>query len=66
MSWAKVLDGSAFHVLLDDRRAYVRRAGDRGCVAELIGDTPDDSRDDTRVFRDRLARATLGEADCRE
>src|SRR5690349_24029365 len=40
MARPEILDRSPVEILLDDRRAHVGRTCDRGCVSELLGDTP--------------------------
>src|ERR687888_185057 len=61
MAWAEIVDSSAVEILVDDRRADVRRTGNRRRIAELLADCAHDGGDRPLCLRLRLGRPVLGE-----
>ena len=62
---AKVIEGASVAELLEHARAHVRRAGDRGSVAELVAHPPHRRCDRPRRVGLRGRRAMLGQGDRR-
>src|SRR5690348_18065969 len=62
MAWTKVINSSPVEILLDDRRAYVRRARNCGRISEALADLSHDARDGSLRLRLSLGDAVLGES----